>query len=130
MKLLKKKKIHMRSQVKNQPSSHKFPKSIKMKSNHHALDDSSERKRERKRETCCRGGHRRRSERIDGRFAASQPQPIGDRPTTAPRSYVAGTTVSTSDATAEFREFQRSRSSPSIRLDRGRGRCTTHREVK
>ena len=47
-----------------------------------------------------------------------QPQPIGDRPATAPRSYVAGTIVSTSDATAEFREFlQRSRSSPSIRLD-------------
>ena len=48
-----------------------------------------------------------------------QPQPIGDRPATEPRSHVAGTTVSTSDATAEFWEFQCSRSLPSIRLDRG-----------
>ena len=66
-------KIHMRSQVRNQLSSHKLSKSIKMKSDHHPLDDSGsiERVREKERETCCRGGHRRRSERSDGRLAAS-----------------------------------------------------------
>ena len=78
----------------------------------------SERKRERERSVVGEGIA------VDSSAATAdsrhrQPQPIGDQPATAPRSYVAGTTVSTSDATAEFREFQRSRSSPSIRLDRG-----------
>ena len=116
----------MRSQVRNQLSSHKFPKSIKMKSDHHPLDDSGSiervREKERKRErNLLWGDHRRRSERSDGRFAASATA-ADRRPasnSTAYKLYVAGTTVSTSDATAEFREFQRSRSSPSIRLNRG-----------
>ena len=65
----------MRSQVRNQLSSHKFPKSIKMKSDNHPLDDSGSiervREEERERERPGRGGHRRRSERSDGRIAAS-----------------------------------------------------------
>ena len=94
-----------------------------MKSDHHPLDDTGSnervREKERERETCCRGGYRRRSERSDGRFAASATAADRRPASNSTASYVAGTTVSTSDATAEFREFQRSRSLPSIRLDHG-----------
>ena len=48
-----------------------------------------------------------------------QLQPTGVRQGTAPRSYVAATTKSTSVATTEFRAFRRSRSSPTIHLECG-----------
>ena len=82
----------MRSQVRNQLSSHKFPKSIKMKSDHHPLDDSRSiervREKERERERPVVG----EAIAVDPSAATAdsrhrQPHPIGDRPATAPRSY-------------------------------------------